>query len=187
VDGIHDLGGRQGFGPIEKDEASFHHDWERRVFALVALRPDGNADAFRHAIERLDPVTYLTAGYWGRWLAALELLVRENDPKLRARSPWARRDVDRSPRFAAGAPVRVRDLHRSGHTRMPGYVRGRTGVVARVHPAFVLPDTHAHGEGEHPEHVYAVRFEGPALFGPDAEPGFAVHVDLFESYLEAHR
>lgn len=185
MDGIHDLGGRQGFGPIEKDEASFHHDWERRVFALAVLRPGGNTDAFRHAIERVDPERYLACGYWARWLDALERLVEESDPRLLARSPDAKREVERAPRFAEADRVRVRDLHRRGHTRMPGYVRGRVGVVERVHPAFVFPDTHAHGEGENPEHVYAVRFESGALFGEDAEPDVAVHVDLFESYLEA--
>jgi nitrile hydratase len=50
--------------------------------------------------------------------------------------------------------------------------------------SWVLPDTNAHGRGECPEHVYAVRFEGRELWGEDAEPGSCVHLDLFESYLE---
>ena len=77
MDGIHDLGGRQGFGPVVRDETVFHEDWERRVFALALIGRTANADAFRHSIERLDPVTYLTAGYYGRWLGGLERLVRE--------------------------------------------------------------------------------------------------------------
>jgi nitrile hydratase len=56
--------------------------------------------------------------------------------------------------------------------------------VALVHPSFVLPDTNAHRQGENPEYVYAVRFSGRELWGGDADPGLAVHVDLFESYLE---
>jgi nitrile hydratase len=48
----------------------------------------------------------------------------------------------------------------------------------------VLPDTNAHGRGEHPEHVYVVRFDARELFGETAEPGTTLHVDLFESYLE---
>ena len=82
----------------------------------------------------------------------------------------------------AGDRVRTRELNPPTHIRLPRYVRGRRGVVDRDHGVFVFPDTHAHGEGENPEHVYAVRFEGSTLFGEGAEPGFAVHVDLFESY-----
>jgi nitrile hydratase len=59
-------------------------------------------------------------------------------------------------------------------------------VIAIVHPsAWVLPDTNAHGLGECPESVYSVRFEGRELWGEDSEAGTSVHVDLFESYLEA--
>ena len=50
--------------------------------------------------------------------------------------------------------------------------------------AWVLPDTHAHAEGECPEYVYAVRFSGEELWGEAAEPATSVCVDLFESYLE---
>lgn len=36
MNGVHDMGGMQGYGPIERDaqEPIFHADWERRVFAL---------------------------------------------------------------------------------------------------------------------------------------------------------
>jgi nitrile hydratase len=70
-----------------------------------------------------------------------------------------------------------------GHTRLPGYVRGHTGVVEIIQPAAVLPDTNAHFQGENPQHVYSVRFDSRELWGADAEP-FALTADLFESYLE---
>src|SRR5262249_19734127 len=145
-----------------------------------------NPDAFRHAIERLDPVAYLTAGYYGRWLAATELLLREAADRAPAppASPGALRAAARAPRFAAGARVRTRRLHTAGHTRLPRYARGLRGTVALVHPAFVFPDTHAHGRGERPQHVYAVRFAARELWGDGAEPGVHVHVDCFEDYLE---
>ena len=210
MDGIHDLGGMQGFGPVhvEPDEPVFHAPWEGRVFALAGLALAagvGNGDAFRHAIERLEPVTYLTAGYYGRWLAALERVLRDagvlGQGELDARvagaptaggtwtpagppSVTAVRTIDAPPRFAVGDAVRARDLHPSGHTRLPRYVRGRPGVVARVHPACVFPDAHAHGRGEQPQHVYAVRFAARDLWGDGAEAGAVVHVDLFETYLE---
>jgi nitrile hydratase len=40
-------------------------------------------------------------------------------------------------------------------------------------------------EGEAPQHLYTVRFEGRELWGDQAEPASQVCVDLFESYLEA--
>ena len=77
MNGIHDMGGMHGFGrvEVEPDEPVFHARWEARVFgisALASLRLGGSIDARRHGRERLDPVTYLANGYYGRWLARLE-------------------------------------------------------------------------------------------------------------------
>ena len=83
MDGIHDFGGKQGFGRVlrEDDEPVFHGRWEAKVFALVgAARSAGafmNSDQFRHAVERIDPVAYLSHGYYGRWLGGLENLLVE--------------------------------------------------------------------------------------------------------------
>lgn len=188
MDGIHDLGGMQGFGRVPRGpeaERTFAADWQRRVFGLALGAGLSNVDAHRHAIERLDPVTYLTAGYWGRWLAALELLLREDDPGVRmSDSVLAERSLERAPRFAEGDAVRVRVLHTKGHTRLPGYARGRRGRVVGLRGAWVFPDSNAHGRGEDPQHVYGVRFEGRELWGETAEPQSAVVLDLFEPYLE---
>ncbi len=222
MDGIHDLGGRQGFGPVvgEADEPAFHQRWEARVFAMVgaaeaagALR---NTDQFRHAIERIDPVAYLTHGYYGRWLGGIETLLREagviGDDELARRiaalggDPGAataarpadppdrvsygpagsgnQRVLDVPPRFAAGDRVRTAATGRRGHTRLPGYARGRAGTVIARHGGWVFPDSNAHGRGERPQHLYTVSFTGETLWGEDAEPGVTVNLDLFESYLE---
>ena len=83
MDGIHDLGGMHGFGPVtrELDEPAFHARWEAAVFAMLMAAgragATGNADRFRHAIERIDPVAYLSHGYYGRWLGGLETLLVE--------------------------------------------------------------------------------------------------------------
>jgi nitrile hydratase subunit beta len=214
VNGIHDMGGMHGFGPvrIEPDEPVFHRRWEARVFGislLSALRLGGNIDARRHGLERLDPVTYLKDGYYGRWLARLEtdllglgVLARDELearaaggkapaaalPALPAAPPRPAhpflRAVPRQPAFRLGDRVRTRNHQPPGHTRLTAYARGRRGAVARVHPACVFPDTHAHFLGENPEHVYAVRFEAHELWGEGAEAGTCVHLDCFESYLE---
>jgi nitrile hydratase len=212
VNGIHDMGGMHGFGPVavETDEPVFHMPWQRRVLGMV-YQVVGfgwtNIDTFRHGIERMDAVAYLTAGYYGRWIASLETVLvdagvlapGEVDARIAGRpAPSASvpraglpqrsagfvRVVDATPAYAAGQMVRARNVHPAGHTRLPRYVRGKRGVVHRVHPAFVYPDTNAHGAGEEPHHLYTVRFEPTELWGADAEPHGAVHVDLFEPYLE---
>ena len=94
------------------------------------------------------------------------------------------RQVDAPPRFAAGETVRARNMHPVGHTRLPRYARGKSGVIHRWHGAHVFPDTNAHGKGESPGHLYTVMFTARALWGEEASPDDKVHLDLWESYLE---
>ncbi len=83
MDGIHDLGGKQGFGPVDRSTPAkaFGERWEGAVFTMTrAARACGalaNTDQFRFAVERIDPVAYLTHGYYGRWLGAVEELLVE--------------------------------------------------------------------------------------------------------------
>ncbi len=82
MDGMHDLGGKQGFGAVsrEANEPVFHARWESRVFGMNLVGAGGaarNVDHFRHAVERIDPVAYLTHGYYGRWLGGLETMMVE--------------------------------------------------------------------------------------------------------------
>jgi len=83
MNGAHDLGGMQGFGPVdpEPDEPVFHHDWERRAFALtLAMGFYGawNIDESRHARERTPPAEYLASSYYQIWLHGLERLLDEH-------------------------------------------------------------------------------------------------------------
>jgi nitrile hydratase len=87
------------------------------------------------------------------------------------------------PLFKAGDRVKVRNLHPEGHTRLPGYLRGATGEIIRYHKAHVFPDAHAHGKGENPQHLYAVRFKARNVFGANTDDD--LQADLFEPYLEA--
>jgi nitrile hydratase beta subunit len=82
MNGVHDLGGMHGFGEViaESGEPVFHHEWERRTFAL-ALATMGarlaNVDEFRRSIERMPPGHYLESSYYEHWLFALEGLLLE--------------------------------------------------------------------------------------------------------------
>lgn len=81
MNGIHDMGGMTGFGPVmrEENEPVFHADWERRVFAIniASLAFFGPVDRARHAVERMDAVDYLTTTYYEHWLAATEILAKD--------------------------------------------------------------------------------------------------------------
>ena len=79
--------------------------------------------------------------------------------------------------------VRVRDWHVGGHCRMPGYIRGKTGVVVGISPAYPFPDAHAHGIEAQDEPTYDVRFRSEDLW-PNASDPALVYVGVFQSYLE---
>jgi nitrile hydratase len=80
MNGVHDMGGMHGFGPIEReeDEPVFHEAWEGRVLALTrACGAWGkwNIDKSRFAIEQMPPEDYLRASYYEKWLWRLEKLL----------------------------------------------------------------------------------------------------------------
>jgi nitrile hydratase len=82
MNGVHDMGGMQVFGAVapEADEPRFHHEWERRAFALiVAMGATGtwNIDQSRQAREGLPPAEYLASSYYEIWLAGLLRLMTE--------------------------------------------------------------------------------------------------------------
>ena len=76
MNGVHDMGGLQGMGPIkyEKDEPVFHERWEGRIYALNrAMRAwrRWNLDVDRHALEVMPAADYLRMSYYERWAARL--------------------------------------------------------------------------------------------------------------------
>jgi nitrile hydratase subunit beta len=79
---ISDVGGMQGFPPVEQEagEPVFHADWEAHVFVInQALVGRGvyNLDEFRDAIERIPPQEYLASSYYERWFRAITVLLAE--------------------------------------------------------------------------------------------------------------
>jgi nitrile hydratase len=217
VNGVHDVGGMHGFGPVELHDPAlrFEYDWEPAVVAMQSAMEGRvtSIDEFRHAIERMEPVHYLGSTYFEHWVdsiltscfekgvfseaefAAREQAFREGRaPAVRPPpEPWPReageghpfrREPGTRPRFAAGDAVVTANMHPAGHTRLARYARGKRGTIAEYRGFFVFPDTNAHRLGEHPQHLYSVRFEAAELWGASAEAGVAVWIDLFESYLE---
>jgi nitrile hydratase len=202
MDGMHDLGGKQGFGPVRctLNARAFHAPWEVRVNSLYAFAVRlgiFNMDEYRHAIERMEPRHYLTASYYERSLTSLATLLVEKgvvtheelEARARGRFPLAapsapgRTNVAAREHLQAGDRVRVRADHVPGHVRMPGYIRGKTGVVVSESPAYPFPDAHAHGVEAQDEPTYDVRFTSEELWPGSAEPA-SIYAAVFQSYLE---
>lgn len=215
MDGIHDMGGMDGFGPIpiEVDEPVFHGEWEGRVYAMnTAIGAWGkwNIDAGRYGIEQMDPAHYLASSYYERWLHRTSIMLVEHgmisreelngdatpagpsfQPRtaeeifeLQRKNRSARVDEDIAPKFKAGDKILVRNIHPKGHTRVPRYVRGRSGVIDRDHGVFIFPDTHALFQGKNPQHIYSVRFTAQELWGPDAPSQDKLYLDLCDDYMD---
>jgi nitrile hydratase len=202
MDGIHDLGGRQGFGRVRHSRKAhvFHAEWEKRSNALVAFAVKQgwlNMDEYRHAIERMEPRHYLAAGYYERQFTGLLTLLVEKGVVTREElerlaggaiplslpSAPGRPNAPARERFKPGDRVRVKEEFVPGHIRMPAYIRGKTGVVVSESPAYPFPDAHAHGVAAADEPTYDVQFRAEDLWPNDADPAL-VHVGVFQSYLE---
>ena len=192
----------------------FHAPWEPRVLALslaMGATDLWNLDMSRAARETL--ADYRSLSYYQIWLAALEILLlrsgavdaeelrsgRSSGPVTRPApqvlkadrvaaalakgTPTARAPIGPA-RFSIGQPVRTLDEAPRHHTRLPAYVRGKRGVVDRVHGVHVFADTHAQGLGEQPQWLYTVTFDEAELWGATRpRQGVIVSVDAWESYL----
>ena len=76
MNGIHDMGGMDGFGAVDPVEAGgvFHAKWEGKVMAdsrVMGAIGAWNIDQGRYGIEMLPPHLYLTS-YYRRWLERFE-------------------------------------------------------------------------------------------------------------------
>jgi nitrile hydratase beta subunit len=200
MDGIHDMGGMAGFGPVDVSaQASGHEWWEARIQATALL----SGGMSRPGIEAIPPAEYLSSGYAEKWLVCAEQRligdgVVDPDRLDHWRSEFAAdptrmppRDdapdrvaglVERltttpllsdapAPRFAVGERVRVRRMRPEGHNRCPRYVRGAVGVVERVPGAEHLPPSTPGGDDGPFEAIYTVQFDSSELWGDQRNEG----------------
>ena len=216
MNGVHDMGGMHGFGPVEaeSDEPTFHEPWEGRCLALnraMGFARVWNIDQARAAIEHLPPHGYLAMSYYEKWALRLQNLLLERGlidvqeisaghaskrgkGQLRTLHPEEvevvlsrggfGRDAPGPARFRPGDSVRARNIQPETHTRLPRYVRGHIGFVEAIRGCHVFPDTSAIGQGENPQWLYSVRFDGRELWGGEADPSLKVSIDAFEPYLD---
>lgn len=154
MNGAHDMGGMDGFGPVvpEANEPMFHAEWERRAFAitLAMARPGGwTIDMSRFARENRSPADYLSRSYYQIWLGGLEQLMDE-------------RGLVTADEIAAGKPLHPRKdvpalgpadvapmLARGGPTERAALAPARFAVGDRV----LAKEMHPHGHTRLPRYV----------------------------------
>ncbi len=206
MNGIHDMGGMHGFGPVtvEPNEPVFHARWEARVLALNLSPTLGAARrrvaaSGRKQIERLPPADYLRSSYYEKWLEMLIATSIESGavtpqeigpgailppPSVLPPAPAADAAPPRTPAFTLGDRVQAKNLHPTYHTRMPRYVRGHSGIISASHGTAVFDDSRAHGAGDALQPLYTVCFTARELWGPQGHPSDSIHVELWEDHLE---
>jgi nitrile hydratase len=147
MNGIHDMGGMHGFGPIVRDEheSLFPAPWARRVAALNRLtRGPGffNVDQFRYGIERMAPADYLRSSYLEKWLASLEFNLLEkgyiSQDELEARIALLRDDPHAAVQPAErllSPPSKAEASAQPAATSTPRFAVGDAIVTRNVHPA----------------------------------------------------
>ena len=198
----------------EADEPVFHSEWEGRVFGLVVAVKDGlsrprleslTADEYMSGYYQRWMLAF-ERGLMARGVLSAEELeaktehfrrnpgespTRKIDPELTERvrqDMYRQRDVRKTsakaPMFAVGDRVRARRIRHGGHTRLPRYVQGRRGAIHAVYAAYSVPDDNRENEAAPVQHLYSVKFEGAELWGSSAESDTAVHIDMWEGYLE---
>jgi len=187
---------------------------ERVFALTLAVGATGswNLDISRHARESLPPVQYLSSSYYQIWLDGLEKLMLNADlvneqeiaegkqlipampvkqvlmanqvmPAMMSGSPYER-ETEAVQKFVVGDTVRAKNINPQTHTRLPRYVRGKTGVIDKIHGCHVFPDSNSQGLGEDPKWLYRVKFTAFEIWGDEHSPKDFIFVDLWEPYLE---
>lgn len=210
MDGIHDLGGKQGFGPIPiNDNVTFQHPWEARLWGLsrAGVTHGITIDWFRHGIERMMPADYLTFPYFQKWSTNILMLLIDNGAlamdeaisgKLKSPHPAADtlslNDIITKNRASAtdfSSEIDAKPKHKIGDTiktkRQINTNHTRLPAYARGASGTIIAHHKAHwlpdagAKNTHKaEHLYTVEFTATELWGTDDND--TITLDLWESY-----
>jgi nitrile hydratase beta subunit len=153
VDGIHDLGGMEGLGAVEPpaEEPVFYSDWERRTFALFLpfVMTGLNLDQFRHGIEKLHPVEYLTGRYYEHWMHTYETglvkkgVITEDELEARTRHFLAHPEEDLPKGGDSAQAEQFLEIYRAGaSTRRPTEEPAAFRIGDRVRVKNIHPSGH---------------------------------------------
>jgi nitrile hydratase len=179
MDGVHDMGGMHGFGPVVRagGELPYHERWEPRVFAihiLIGVERLGAGPPGRATREQMEPADYLAASYYERWLYSAERRLERKGTIAAGeveRMMERLRDGERVPRHRDGAMsqralTELRTMHPiDPPPEEPRFAPGQPVRVRRMHPA---------GHTRCPRYVRGIRGLVEAVRGVDRLPDRAV-------------
>ena len=184
MNGVHDMGGMHGFGPVDvDDDAAFHGEWERAVFGvekLLRYQSIYGVDEKRHAVERIDPATYLGASYFERWALAAETLLREGGTVTEGELEAAIEDeggtelFDRDLDADAGGDDLV-DLANEAFRTDAAYDRDSLEPRFEAGEAVLVRNDHPEGHTRCPRYVRRARGTVDAVQGTFVVPDEAAH------------
>ena len=213
MNGIHDMGGMQGMGPLqhEKNEPVYHAEWESRIDAMdQSMRLTGKIAGTRRAIEEnILAADYLRMSYYERWYVALvERLIAA---KLVTRAEVeSGQPAERGASLvrAASATEAVNFVRANVSTRQNVELTPRFQIGQKVRARNMNPVTYTRlpryargrlgtidrmrgvfpivdvGAGGKPQTLYSVRFTARDLWGEEVSPQDAVYIDMWDGYLE---
>jgi nitrile hydratase len=148
MNGVHDMGGMQGFGPIDPEpgEPVFHAPWEARVYGLcaaVGAVGDWTLDADRHATESIAPHVYLSVSYYEKWFLSLRRLLLENGYLSEAELVSGKLEMKPKPVDGALKPALVEDyVHSASLSSRPAEAEPDFAVGQSVRARNINPPGH---------------------------------------------
>jgi nitrile hydratase subunit beta len=205
---IHDLGGMHGFGRVwtAPEGTAFYTEAERRVFRLMmGLMAGGwcDTDGFRAEVESLPVRVYARECFPVNYFMGMEKQLAERGLlKLGDLEAWmngvkpaswpdkpppvmaAREEAPLPSLFKVGDTVRLRNVNPQGHTRLPGYLRGRVGTITANRGISNFADTLAARTGRRPQPVYTVEFAAREVWGDGAGAADRLSAEIFQDYIE---
>lgn len=184
MNGIHDMGGMHGFGTVDvEDDAAFHDEWEKAVFGvekLLRYQSMYGVDEKRHAVERIDPATYLDASYFERWSLAAEKLLLETGTITAEELRAAIEDHDGAELFDidredATADADLVELANEAFRSDAAYDREPVEPAFEAGGSVVVRNDHPDGHTRCPRYVRRARGTVDAVQGTYVVPDEAAH------------
>jgi nitrile hydratase len=174
MNGVHDMGGMHGLGPImrEPDEPVFHARWEARALALTLAAGAWRRwtiDASRHERERIPGPEYLRMSYYEKWISGLVNQLIKSGLVTREEVESGRPDAGSAKATPALAAERVADtLARGGPAERTAVRAPKFTAGDRVRTRNINPAGHTRLPRYARGHVGTItRFHGSHVF-PDA-------------------
>ncbi|HEV7816809.1 MAG TPA: nitrile hydratase subunit beta [Janthinobacterium sp.] len=172
--------GAEAMQPFEYFKYRYYEKWLMGISQMFVDRGYVAADE----LERL------TAHYRGQPDAPLPQLpnptLKKQITEYLNRGDSGLRPATAAPRFAVGDTVVVADPAAADHTRLPGYLRNKKGVVTEVYEGAFEYFVSTGPDGlDGPLRVYCVSFDAADIWGAAmCEPNTTIYADLFDVYLQ---